>query len=507
MYKPEIDLELYLRNINQYKWLLAVMFAVTALSLAVTGYSKEKVYASYSTLELGTETLIKPLIGEKAVSTSSQVIASRAEELVYSRTIMSELARRLGVVSGEIDTPAEEIALNRIEANVTLTESGQNYIQLMYEDTDRFAAKRGAEEILDLYLSEESQSRETGAGEAYDILSEQVQRLELELSAAEQLVKTYKNEKLDSGVTSEADINARLISMQTNLQDAELDFKEASIQYQTLSRQLESEARETVNVGTQSGIQKRIDSLELTLSELRTNYYDDYPDIVELKREIANQKTLLRREKANAQNSGSVDDRVYLNEAYQEMKLNRNEAKNRMNTMQVRVSELRKNIVKLQEKGKTVTDYDAKLAQLERDYDSKQRNYAAYKNDLEKARMTKSLATDDRQSDITIYEEPFLPVAPSGLRFIHYLFGGLILGILLPLGLIYLLQFFSQQIKAREMLTDMGIPVLGMMGKVKTQVDYRVERVDKLMRYVLIAGTLIVLTAMVIYKALGEGGL
>ena len=147
------------------------MFAVTALSLAVTGYSKEKVYASYSTLELGTETLIKPLIGEKAVSTSSQVIASRAEELVYSRTIMSELARRLGVVSGEIDTPAEEIALNRIEANVTLTESGQNYIQLMYEDTDRFAAKRGAEEILDLYLSEESQSRETGAGEAYDILS------------------------------------------------------------------------------------------------------------------------------------------------------------------------------------------------------------------------------------------------------------------------------------------------------------------------------------------------
>ena len=53
----------------------------------------------------------------------------------------------------------------------------------------------------------------------------------------------------------------------------------------------------------------------------------------------------------------------------------------------------------------------------------------------------------------------------------------------------------------------MGIPVLGMMGKVKTQVDYRVERVDKLMRYVLIAGTLIVLTAMVIYKALGEGGL
>ena len=321
------------------------------------------------------------------------------------------------------------------------------------------------------------------------------------------MVKTYKNEKLDSGVTSEADINARLISMQTNLQDAELDFKEASIQYQTLSRQLESEARETVNVGTQSGIQKRIDSLELTLSELRTNYYDDYPDIVELKREIANQKTLLRREKANAQNSGSVDDRVYLNEAYQEMKLNRNEAKNRMNTMQVRVSELRKNIVKLQEKGKTVTDYDAKLAQLERDYDSKQRNYAAYKNDLEKARMTKSLATDDRQSDITIYEEPFLPVAPSGLRFIHYLFGGLILGILLPLGLIYLLQFFSQQIKAREMLTDMGIPVLGMMGKVKTQVDYRVERVDKLMRYVLIAGTLIVLTAMVIYKALGEGGL
>ncbi len=507
MYKPEIDLELYLRNVNQYKWLLATMFAVTALSLAVTGYSKEKIYSSYSTLELGSETLIKPLIQDAAVTTESRTIANRAEELVFSRKIMGELARRLGEVSGEIDTPAEEIALNRIQSNVSLTQSGQNYIQLMFEDTDRFAAKRGAEEILDLYLSEESQSRESGAGEAYDMLSEQVQRIELELAAAEELVKTYKNEKLDSGVTSEADINRRLISMQTDLQQAELDFKESSIQYQTLSNQLETEARETVNVGMQSGIQKRIDALEVKLAELRTNYYDDYPDIVELKREIANQKALLRKEKANARNTGGVDDRVYLNDAYQEMKLNKNAAKTRMDTMRTRVGELRKNIAELQVMGKTVTNVDAKLAQLERDYDSKQRNYADFKDRLERARMTKSLAADDRQSDITIYEEPFLPVSPSGLRFVHYLFGGLILGMLLPLGLIYLLQFFSQQIKAREMLTDMGIPVLGMMGKVKTQVDHRVERIDKLMRYVMIGGTFLVLAGMVIFKALGRGGL
>ncbi len=507
MYKPEVDIELYLRNVNQYKWLITLMFIVTALALAIAGYNKQKVYSSYSTLELGSETLIKPLIEDGAVTTNSKSIADRAEELVFSRKLMGELARRLGAVDGEIDTQADEISLNQIQNRVSMNQRGDNYIQLVFEDADPFVAKQGAEQILELYMSEETQSRESGAGEAYEMLDEQVQRIEGELSEAEELLKSYKNEKLEGGVTSEADVNRQMISIQSELSQAKLDLRESEIQYSTLSRQLESEARDTVNVGKQSGIQKRIDTLDGKLAELRTNYYDDYPDIVELKREIANQKTLLRNEKNKAKNNRGLDDSVYLNEAYQEMKLNRNNAKTRMDTMRIRVSELEKNLIELQERGKTVLVVDAKLSQLQREYETKQSNYVDYKARLERARMTKSLASDTRQSDITIYEAPFLPVSPSGLRFMHYLLGGLMLGLGLPLGLIYLLQFFSQQVKSKDMLTDMGIPVLVSMGKVKTHVDHRVERIDKSLRYILLAGTLVILTTMVMFKVLARGGM
>ena len=507
MYRPEVDIELYLRNVNQYKWLITLMFIVTALALAIAGYNKQKVYSSYSTLELGSETLIKPLIEGAAETAKSKTIADRAEELVFSRKLMGELARNLGAVDGEIDTQTEEIALNQIQSRVSMNQRGDNYIQLVFEDADPFTAKQGAEQILELYMAEESQSRVGGASEAYEMLDEQVQRIEAELTEAEELLKSYKNEKLDGGVTTEADINRQMISLQGELSQAKRDLRESEIQYSTLSRQLESEARETVNVGKQSGIQKTIDSLEAKLAELRTNYYDDYPDIVELKREISNQKQLLRSEKSKARNTSDLDDSVYLNEAYQEMKLNRNNAKTRMDTMRIRVSELEKNIKQLQEQGKTVLVVDAKLSQLQREYETKQGNYVDYKARLERARMTKSLATDSRQSDITIYEAPFLPVSPSGLRFMHYLLGGLVLGIGLPLGLIYLLQFFSQQVKSREMLTDMGIPVLVSMGKVKTQVDHRVERIDKSLRYILLAGSLVILTTMVMFKVFARGGI
>lgn len=505
MYKPEIDIELYLRNVNQYKWLITLMFVVTSLALAIAGYNKEKVYSSYSTLELGSETIITPIIGEGAVTAASKSIADRAEELVFSRKFMGELARRMEVVDGEVDTQTEEIAVNLIQSRVSMNGQGDNYIQLLFEDADPYVAKKGAEQVLELYMAEETSSRESGAGEAYDMINEQVQRIESELAESEEQLKAYKNEKIDSGFSSEDDINRTMISYQSELTQAKLDLSESEIQYATLSRQLESEARETVNVGMQSEIQKRIDLLNLNLAELRTNYYDDYPDIVEVKREIANQKALLRKEKTRAKNTRDIDDRVYLNEAYQEMKLNRNAAKTRMDTLRTRVSGLEKNIVTLQQKGKAVLVVDAKLAKLNRDYDTKQGNYVDFKARLETARMTQSLATDSRQSDITIYEAPFLPVSPSGLRFMHYLLGGLMLGLGLPLGLIYLLQFFSQQVKSKDMLTDMGIPVMVSMGKVKTQVDTRVEKIDKSLRYMLVGGTFLVLATMVVFKVLGRG--
>jgi len=99
---------------------------------------------------------------------------------------------------------------------------------------------------------------------------------------------------------------------------------------------------------------------------------------------------------------------------------------------------------------------------------------------------------------LTIYEPAFLPLKPSGLRFLHFAIGGMALGIMLPLGLLAgLLQIDGRIRDPRTISQKLTLPVLGVVPHLPTPAEE--QSISRNLR--LLAGVLFL--NFVIYGATG----
>ncbi len=508
MYRQETDVEQYARNVNQYKWLILLMFAVSAIGFTVVGYNTPKQYLSYATLLVEKEKLLAQQVGAD-VSKNEKTLMEKSKSIVFSRKVMSILGAELGVGEGIEDPVQKGNALKLLRNRVYFELEGDNYIKLGFTDLDPKKAKSTAEFLANLFVEEAIGGKAKDSSNAYDFINAQVAEYHQKLKTAEDNLKDFTNERITQGVTSQEAVYKRLQLLQTLLEDAQLQLKEASIRRSNLQSQLQGEVQIQISASKQSEFISKIQNYKSRLADLRLNYHDDYPDIVFIREQIADAEKQMREEKRRSLanlSSGNVDDSVRVNPVYQDMKLRLSTANTQMATLNIRVNELKKNIEQEKQKSKIVSHGDNELSELTRDYDVNESFYKDLLERRERAGIARDIEVDKIYSGVKLFEPAFLPVDPAGIRFAHFVLAGLGLGAILPFGFIFLLQFFNQSIKSKDMLKDMGIPVLIQMNKVKTVADSRIERLDGLSRLLLLGTTFALIGAMVFLRLTTGGG-
>jgi polysaccharide chain length determinant protein (PEP-CTERM system associated) len=507
MYKPELDFEQLFRNIIKHSWLVALIFAVISIAVTTMGYLAPKHYASYSTLLFDEGRIITPLLDGAAVPKNNNTLSTIAEEIIYSRKTLTRLGQELGMIDGDVDSYEEEVNLNKLTGRVGVDLQGKRYLQTRFVDDTPEGAQKGATILADLFIGQNQGGKEEETRNAYEFIDAQVQQYHKKLLAAEEKLKGFQVEKLASGAGSEQAVTMRLQRLQEMLDQAELDLKEAYIQRSSLQRQLKGEVQTTVSLSKQSQYIARIQVLQEELARLRLNYHETYPDIVDLKHQIADQEKLMAQEKRNSsRTSAVVDDTVRLNEVYQDLKLRLSNADTQVATLQTRVTELKGNIATERTKGKHVSDVDAKLAELTRDYDVNKNIYEDLLKRREKARVSMEVESDESNSNITLYEPAFLPVNPSGLGFLHYLVLGLGLGVILPVVGLYLFQIVDSKIKSEHYLTSkMKVPVLASINEIRNDIDIRRDTGSRLARMLFYGMTFAVLVMLAYLRMTQQG--
>jgi uncharacterized protein involved in exopolysaccharide biosynthesis len=241
------------------------------------------------------------------------------------------------------------------------------------------------------------------------------------------------------------------------------------------------------------------------MDTLRLSYTDTYPDIVQIRHQIEDLRNELddektKREKAKASGKGAgikaLDKNVSLNPLYQELRKSLSESKTTLATLATRIEETKKTLSAEIARGKKIHGGEAELSELTRDYEVNRDIYQDLLKRRENARVSRNLETDQK-GRMTLYEAAFLPVRPTGIRFLHFMIGGLLLGILIPVGLFYLFQQADPRIRSIEVIREeMGLPVLAVMPILATPNDIREKN-----RNVRNLGLVIVLT-MTLYSAI-----
>jgi hypothetical protein len=104
-----------------------------------------------------------------------------------------------------------------------------------------------------------------------------------------------------------------------------------------------------------------------------------------------------------------------------------------------------------------------------------------------------SLDKEKQGLTIKIQEPATLPLTPSGLRFLHFVVGGLLLGVLMPVGLLYAKIQLDPRLRLGALISDKHkVPLLAAVPHLWVPAETQAVRRELAWLSLVVNGTLLV---------------
>lgn len=484
---------------QQWRQLL-LAFVVIALGMLVLGLVWPKKYSSYVTIMFDERAIIQPLMEGAAVATAATDRARLAREVINSRSFLNEIISLTGSVDEDADALSWDLERERMRKRISIATIPPNLIRIEYRDKDPQVAYQVTNRMADLFIRETRDLKANESSAAFAFIDEQVREYHQKLLEAEKNLKDFRSDNLDARPGTDAAISTRIGQLNASLEAATLELAEMRIREQSIERQLSGEAALEVSLSREGQFQSQIAVLQGELDQLRLSYHETYPDIVRIKHQIEDLKTQItleqsRREaeqrRAREQGRIYVDDRVRLSPVYQQLRQQLTDTRTQIATLQARKSELEQMLNEEVNRGRRVHTGEMLLAELTRDYEVNRDIYRDLLRRRENARVSMSLDEGQQGLSLRIYEPAFVPLKPTGLRFLHFMVLGLFLSLMVPVAYLVARVQLDPRVRSVEQLsTQLGYRVLASIPVV--YLDDEQAQARSAMKSAVLAGTAVI---------------
>ena len=447
-----------------------IMFFTISLSLLAIGSVWPKRYTAFSIIQIDETNILESLMRGTAESTRAIDHASNAREIINGEVIMNELLKDAGWLVTAPSELEQELIKQNLKKQIEVQGIGDGLLKISYRDNDPSRAFLTAKRLSELFIYEGEKSKSKESKAAFDFIEKQVNTYLEKLTKVETDLREFRSNNPDTRPGLETEVSARISRFQRNIEQAQLDLREAEIRSQSLDKQLSGEAAITISQSKEGQYRIRIAALQDEQEILKLDYTDSYPDIVRLKHQIIDLKRSMNEvikkrteEKKSAQQSGGrfVDESILLNPLYQQLRSRAAATETEMVTLKARIIEMKKLLKQEFLRARNIHGGEATLAQLTRNYEVNQGIYQDLLRRRENARVSKSL--DEERSGLTfeIQEPAKVPLIPTGLRFMHFAIFGLILGLLIPIAGIMMLLQMDPRIRFSHIISsELELPVI-----------------------------------------------
>ncbi len=500
-------LRLTIAEVSRRRVAVVICFIVVSLRGLVLGTVRPKSYSSAATVLAERREILTPLMEGSAVDTAERINDQERlrfyRELLFSRDIMQRVIRETGLIpEGNGNVTLEEQTIRDVTERTTLDATGPNLVRITVEDAMPDRAYELAQLFSELLVSESESEKTRESTEAFDFIDGQAREYHTKLVEAEQRLTEHRASNVDIGQGTEAAVSERISGLQGGVERNRLELREARTRVRSLEAQLSGESQVVVRETRVSQFRTRIASLQEEIAVLRLRYTDTYPDIVNLKYQIADLEKALQREidSADRISSGEIDttSAAMSNPLWQRLRQSLSDAKTEVATLEARLFENQRLLEIEVERAKRIPQIEATLAELTRDYEVNNTVYQDLLRRRENARVSMNMDLEQSGGNFRVLYAANYPVVPDGLRLLHFAIIGPLLGLLLPLGLsIAWLQFDPRIRHEGQISDDFGFEVVGKVGMVLTSQE---EARHRLVTMVLGTGVIIV---FVVYAYLG----
>ncbi len=466
------------------------MFVFISLIMLAVGTVWPKKYTASVIILADDSNILQPLMQGTAEATHVTDYAANATEIILGERIMGKILHDAEWMKTNPTELEQAKIKEQIKKRVKINNLGNNLLKIEYEDSDPTRAYVTAKRMAELFIDEGEKSKTKESQAAYDFIERQVNEYLAKLIKVEEELRKFRSNNPDSRVGLEADVSNRISRLQTDIEQAKMALREALIKKDSLQEQLSGEAAITISQSREGQYRSKIADLQTKLETLRLDYKETYPDIIRLKHQIedlkqAMQEEVHQREEARnvAKNSGKpyIDEAIILNPLYQQLRSDASATETQIMTLKARISEMNKMLETQYDRARKIHDNEAALSKLTRNYQVNQEIYQDLLRRRERARVSKSLDQENQGLTFKIQEPAKIPLLPTGLRFIHFALAGLVLGMVIPIGLIYVMLQIDPRIRFSKIISDdLGLPVLAEINQITSYSEERSEKINNI---------------------------
>ena len=485
---------------------IIIAFSLISIILVTVGANWPKMYTSSTTVFVEEENILGPLMEGAAVQTEVIDRAAIAREIIFGHKIMFQLLQQEGLVESNPDPVIQERLINTIKNRMNISNVRRNLINIEFTDNDPERSFRITSSLAKLFIQESFNSKAQQSTDAFEFIDKQASVYKEKLQLAEAGLKQFRSENIDAQPGMPGEIGRRAGELQRTKEQITQELKEANIRKVSLEKQLSGEAKASSAFSRAEHYKTRIAEMQAQLDDLRLSYHETYPDIVRIKKQINDLRDAIKvseKSLGEGRKHGDViiDERVLSNPVYQQLQRDLYNAKTLIETLEARLDQANVAAKRQLQRARKVEEYEARLQELSRDYEVNHESYIDLMRRREQARVSMNLDMEGKGLSLRIDEPAYYPHSPTGIRFFHFLLAGPLIGLGVPIGIIFLFINFDPRIRSEnDIYENIGIPVLGATPHLLTPKTARIELFSVIGMSIVLVGTIAFVMAMAILQ-------
>lgn len=500
----------FLDQLWRRRWLaLSFTWAVCLAGWLAVAFMPNR-YVSEARFYVDTMSLLNPLLKGIAVNADDRGRSEQVELMQRTLTSRPNLMKvaQMTDLDKTVETDAQLQALIRsLENRISIRSQGTNLFRVAFTDNSPALARNVVQSLLTIFVESSVGHKREDIQTAKSFIETQIQEYESQLKAAELRLADFKVANMDFLSSKTESFAARLESARQDMKALEAEYADAAAQRDQLRRQLAATPQflsydalppMALGAGAVAGTpQQRILALQARLSDLRLQYTDKHPDVVQTQQQLEN---LVAQQKAgrDAPDDASAAAKAQIpNELHNQLSLRLSEAETTTGSAGRKLAESRMVVEDMQRRAVDAPRIEAEFTNLNRDYEVLKASYEGLLQRRESARIAEAADSTTEPVQFRIIAAPELPATPAGPNRVLFNILVLAIGLGAGAGFVFLMMQIQDPIIAPDDLIAMGdIPVLGCVSTADTP-HRRENTVRQVKRFSVAAGALAATFALV----------
>jgi polysaccharide chain length determinant protein (PEP-CTERM system associated) len=405
----------FLKAIGKYRWHAVVITWVVALAGWAVVFKLPNQYEASARVYVDTQSILKPLLSGMTMlpNLDQQVLFMR--RTLISRPNVERVMRMVDMDVKARDAKEHEELLEDVTSRIKIAGTERDDIYTISFNAP--TAKEGKDVVqafLTIFVEGSFGGKKQDSEKAVQFIDDQIKNYEERLATAENRLKEFKIKNVGMLPNQGADFGTRMVGATDALNSARLELAEAEQARNALRRKISGgNSGDRIDPAlADPALDERITAVNKVLDALRTQYTEQHPDIV-ANRRLLGQLQARKAEEAKHRKP-SLDPGASYSPMLQQLTVALSEAEARVASLQARVAEYGSRVSRLRTQSTEVTEIEAQLVQLNRDYQVNRENYQKLVERRESAKLSGDLSSATDMLTFRVIDPPTAPVLPAG---------------------------------------------------------------------------------------------